>query len=435
MVSARGYQLNRHRRGAEFRQALAEYRERDTWSHDRIIAYREQKRIEALERASEAPFYRDFFKRLSANWRDFIDLKAFETLPIITRADLAANLEAFCRRPRLRSDKIETTSGTTGTSLSLPLSTNVEPDQWAVWWRYRNRHGVEIGKRCALFASFPVVPRAQDSRPYRMNFAGNEIRFSIFHISDATVSDYVRALNRYKPKWVHGNPTAIAMFCHHFLSVGARLDYAVEHVTVGSENFLPWQRAVIAKVFGVTPRQHYGLAEAVANISEGTDGLLRVDEDFSYVEFVPEGDDAHMIVGTPFSNNALGLLRYSTGDLARTASMELQGGRWGRVIEQLDGRLTDYIVLPGGRRVASLAGPFHATTNLAAAQIYQGLDGSLTVRYVPGAGWNDDMVRPLEKRLRARVGSEIAISFEKRQDIEKTARGKAKLVISDCRPA
>jgi len=437
MVSARGYQLNCHRRSSKFRQALAGYLQRDQWSQDQVIEYRENKRIEALARAADAPYYKNLFNDLGADWQDFIDRKAFETLPIVRRSDLQSNMDAFRRRPPQPTDKIETTSGTTGTSLSFPLSANVEPDQWAVWWRYRIRHGINIGHRCALFASFPIVPKKEDPRPYRVNFAGNEIRFSIFHISDETLPDYVRALNRYKPKWVHGNPTAIAMFCHHFLNRSAKLDYSIEHVTVGSENFLPWQRDVITEALGVSPRQHYGLAEAVANISECPDGLLRVDEDFSYTEFVPESDDGEIcaIVGTPFSNEALGLLRYHTGDLARPASSEDEGGHWGRIVNQLDGRLTDYITLPGGRKVASLAGPFHATGNLAAAQIYQTKDGSLIVRYVPAKGWHDEKLSALEKRLRARVGHEISISFESREEIEKTSRGKAKLVVSDYSPA
>lgn len=431
VVSLKGLQNRARRFGSEFQRSLQGYRARDSWSYDRIIEYREARRVEALQRASLTPFYSALFKDRGATWRDFVEPSAFATLPIITRAELAADIDAFRCRPALRSDRIETTSGTTGTSLSFPVSSGVEPDQWAVWWRYRERLGLKLGERCALFASFPVVRSTHDSRPYRLNLANNEIRFSIFHISEETVRDYFTALNRYRPTWVHGNPTAISLLCQLALAGGMSLDHPVRIVTVGSENLLPWQREAIQRVFSVSPRQHYGLAEAVANISEWPDGLLRVDEDFSYTEFVNLDDDSCAIVGTPFSNSALGLLRYHTGDLARLASPEHRGDGWGRVVEHLDGRQTDYVVLPNGRRVASLAGPFHATPNLAAAQIYQTAAGALIIRYVPGKGWSDEQLPLLEERLRARVGSEIAISFERHSHIARTAKGKTKLVVSD----
>jgi phenylacetate-CoA ligase len=323
------------------------------------------------------------------------------------------------------------TSGTTGASLSLPVSRNVEPDQWAVWWRYRGWHGIKRGEHCALFAAAPVVIGEKTQRPYRFNFANNEIRFSIFHISPDAANQYVSALNRHKPAWVHGKPTAIALLAKYMLEQDLPLAYRVRTVTVGSENLLPWQRNVIEKVFGTPPRQHYGLVEAVANISECPAGRLHVDEDFSYVEFVQEDvSDACGIVGTAFSNIAVSLLRYHTGDLARLSNRRCECGRWGRIVEELDGRLNDYVVLPGGKKVASLAAPFHDTECLLAAQIYQGDDGSLSVRYVPGRGWKNDFLVGLESRLRLRVGHQIAITFEQVNEVEKTARGKTRLVVS-----
>ena len=434
-VSFRGLTISRYRYGREFQEAYAAYLERGSWPEKKILEFREKQRAAALQRAAKAPFYSALFEKMGGVWQDFLDESAFRELPVITKADIQADIDPFRPRAPLPTDGQIMTSGTTGTSLTLPVSQNVEPDQWAVWWRYRGWHGIRRGQRCGLFASAPVVLGTDADRPYRINWANNEVRFSIFHISRRSAPKYVESINRHRPSWVHGNPTAIAVLSRYMIEDRLSLDYKIKVLTVGSENILPWQRDAIVAAFGVPPRQHYGLAEAVANFSECEHGRLHVDEDFSYVEFLADtGLDSRRIVGSAFSNTAVSLLRYDAGDLGRVAMERCSCGRWGRIVERLDGRLTDYVVLPNGARVASLAAPFHGTEGLFAAQLYQGKDGALTVRYVPGKGWRNEALAGLEARLRIRLGEEIQISFLEVADLSRTSRGKTKLVVSDYDP-
>lgn len=432
-VSGKGVLTRYHRYDAKFRRLLRGYLERAAWTSDQILEYRDRQLARSLERASRSAYYRDVFRSMGAQWQDFSSPTEFATLPVVTKAELVEDIDRFRPRPPISSDQTIGTSGTTGTSLSFPVSSNVEKDQWAVWWRYRAWHGIERGERCGLFASAPVVHGERWSRPYRVDWVNRDVRFSIFHVSDQSAPRYVAALDRTSVSWIHGNPTAIALLAWHMNEQGLKLARQLRWVTVGSENLLPWQRQAIINAFGCAPIQHYGLAEAVANISECPHGNLHVDEDFSYLELVEQDDDGlSAIVGTSFSNDAVSVLRYHTGDLVRLKDGRCSCGRWGRLVDSLDGRLTDYVVLPGGKRVASLAAPFHATKGLRAAQLYQAPTGDLVVRYVPaGAGISPEALSGLERELRLRVGQAIAISFEQWSDIPRTKRGKTKLVVSD----
>ncbi|WP_010628918.1 phenylacetate--CoA ligase family protein [Halomonas sp. KM-1] len=431
-VTYQGWRLSKHRFGVDFKQSFRDFSDRSLWSKNEIIEYRRRKVLESLFRASLTPFYSRFFASLGMEWQDFEDPEAFSLIPVVSKKEIQAKIDDFRPREKISSDSVIKTSGTTGESFSFPVSKNVEPRQWAVWWRYRNRHSIDIGDRCALFASAPIIQGKMGSRPWRYNRFGNEYRFSIFHISRDTAKLYVDSLNSIRPSWIHGNPTAISLLASYIIELDLPVCFKVKCVTVGSENLLGWQKRVIEKAFFTKVVQHYGLAEAVANISECEFGKLHTDEDFSYVEYLAnEKGEACSIIGTPFDNYAFSVLRYDTGDLATLSSEECSCGHPGRVVENLDGRLTDYVILPSGDKVASLAAPFHNADGLAGAQLYQGKDGALTVRYIPASGWDENCLVKLESELRLRVGDKISIKYEKVSEIQKTSRGKMKLVVSE----
>jgi len=432
VVSYRGWRLVNKRQGVHFQKAYREFVNRTFWSKDQLLDYRSKMLENCLERASKTPYYSNLFREMGATWQDFKDYNNFNKLPIITKSDVKNRINDFKPRATNKSDSIIKTSGTTGESFSFPVSENFESEQWAVWWRYRNWHGIYKGDCCGLFASAPILYGELKGRPWRYNYANNEYRFSIFHISKKTIFNYVKSIEKIGPKWLHGNPTALALLASFIIEFDFYPNLELKCVTVGSENLLDWQKNVIEKAFRTEVNQHYGLAEGVANISQCEYGALHVDEDYSYLEFIKnDKSDICTIVGTPFNNFALSILRYDTGDLATVKSSGCSCGRFSRTVDSLDGRITDYIYLPNGEKVASLAAPFHAIDGLAGAQIYQGIKGDLTIRYIPTKNWSDTYLKNIEKSLRIRVGNEIPIYFQKVHEIEKTSRGKMKLVVSD----
>lgn len=431
LVTFEGFRLNNMRYNRTFKNNLQEYFRRQSYIEEQINEYKLRQLSIVLERASRTIYYGKIFKSLNANWQDFLEPKEFCKIPVTTKDDLKNRIDEFRPRPPLRTDSVISTSGTTGKSLCLPVSKNVEPDQWAVWWRYRTWHGINRKICCGLFASTPIVPHNEEQRFWRTNFLSKEIRFSGYHISLNNTKRYIYAINKYKPQWLHGNTSAISLLASNMLTLGLKLEYPLKWLTVGSENVQSWQNETIKHAFGLKPIQHYGSAEAVANISECPYGNLHTDEDYSYVEYLKEDEERFTIVGTPFSNEAVALLRYNTGDLVTLKNGTCPCGRWGRLVEKIDGRLTDYIVMPGGKKVATLASPFHSTPGLAEAQIYQDRTGALTVRYVPSIDWREENIKAIELKLRERVGHSMVIKFQKVEHVPRTKRGKIKLVISD----
>lgn len=179
------------------------------------------------------------------------------------------------------------------------------------------------------------------------------------------------------------------------------------------------------------PRQHYGMAEGVANISECEYGRLHVDEDFSQVEFLPTGETGlYRIIGTNWTNPATAFIRYDAGDRARISGAGCPCGRSSRVVDSIDGRAEDYLILPDGTRLGRLDHIFKDMTRVQEAQIIQDTPAAMTLRVVRALDWTTDDERELLAAARSRVGDQIRIELDYPSRIERTASGKLRLVVS-----
>ena len=431
--SAAGLGVDRLRYGGSYPEVHAEYVSRGNWSADALYAFSSSRRARSLALASQTPYYSRIFSDLGAEWFELIDDNSFAQIPPTPKGAVREAPEDFAPRPRLATDAMARTSGTTGSSLGVLRSRAAVDEQWAVWWRYRGWHGITQGEPCALFAGRRIM-RADQGYPYwRRNIAGHELRFSTYHISPKTAAAYVDRLNSFGPRWIHGFSSAIANLAACIVQQGLTVTAPVQWISLGGENVTGLQMDTIRNAFGVTPIQHYGLAEGAANFSTCTSGRLHVDEDFAGVDFVAEEGDLTRVLGTTYANGARVLIRYDTGDLATldVSTASCVCGFGGRIVKSLDGRGDETIVLPDGRLVGSPEDAFRADLGVAQAQILQRRDGDLRVSYVPSANWSADSLTQVERALRDFVGHEIGISFDQVDDVPRTAGGKVRLVVKE----
>lgn len=429
----RGLRIRRDRYAPSFYRILAEVEERSFWSRQDIEDFRNQRlTCQVLSASERVPHYRRLIERLGIRADEIDALEGLGQLPILTKSEVQRATNRFLADPLPKGVRTVSTSGTTGAGLKVWTTQLAVQEQWAVWWRYRRWHGIDLGTWCAHFSGSVIVPLAQKAPPFwRYNRPGRQIFFSGYHLSPRNLDYYIEELNRRKPPWIHGYPSMITLLAAHVLDTNKRLNYPIRWVTIGAEGLLPHQRAIIEQAFGVKPIQHYGMAEGVANISECPKGRLHVDEDFAAVEFIPLEDDQYRIVGTNLSNPVMPLIRYDTRDIARVSHSTCDCGRAGRVVDSIDGRQEDYIVLRNGARVAAMNRLFKDMVNIREAQIYQEKPGEVVIRVVRAEQYSDADERLLLTAARERLGDDTVVHIQYVSSIERTANGKIRLVVSD----
>ena len=433
--SLEGWHIQRSRFGEPFPALLREIESRTYWPPERIRDYRDA-RLRAFVRhaANTVPYYRRRFRELGISPDDIHTLEDLSRLPLLTKGEIQGHYaeivsEAVPKRERMPIH----TGGTTGGGLQFASTRRALQEQWAFWWRCWHWHGIPQGTWCGFFGGRLVVPSEQKRPPFwRYNLPARQILFSAYHTSPEHLDAYVAELRRRRPPWLHGYPSVLAVLAAHMVDMGIDLGYQVRWITLGAENVYPQQVKLMERAFGVRPRQHYGMAEAVANISECELGGLHVDEDFAAVEFIPNPDGpAHRIVGTNLTNPATPMLRYDVLDLATPADHSCPCGRPGRLVAALDGRLNDYIVLKNGARVGCLGYILKDMLNAREVQIYQRRPGEITLHVVRGDAYTEQDEALLLRDARQLVGDDTEISVEYVETLPRARNGKLRVVVSD----
>ncbi len=388
-----------------------------------------------VDAARHCPFWEERFKQYGVDALATNLEEELKKLPVLTKMEVQDQAGKILN-PNIGEGSLLSshTSGTTGSGLVFWETAAAEKERWAVWWRYREWHNITQDTWCGYFGGRSVVPLGQSRPPFwRLNYSGRQILFSGYHLSDSTAEEYLAALDKYSPPWLHGYPSLLSLLASYLLERGKPLQKTPLVITTGAESLLPQQKNLIQKAFSCPVRQHYGQAESVANISECPSGHLHVDEDFSLVEFVPHDDypDVYRIVGTNWSNPAFPLIRYDTGDLLHCTVMRPTCRMTGRVVESIDGRREDYVVLPSGARLGRLDHIFKDLTEIREAQIYQPNRETLIFRVVKRDNYSIDTERRLLYEAQKRVGQEVRVKVEYLPSLERSRTGKLRFVVSE----
>jgi phenylacetate-CoA ligase len=437
LVSVEGARLERRRYSRGFSNILEEAERFTFATQDDVRALqRERMRNFFKHCAVNVPFYAPYARILQRLLTTYESPEQLRCFPVLTKTDVQRGCGAL--RPVAGVERAIPvhTSGSTGAGLRFSMTEEAEQWAWATVWRQRRWHEIDFGRWCLYFGGRSVVPPWRQEPPFwRVNHPGRQVMFSAYHLRKETARYYLRHIIKTNATWLHGYPSILALLASYALD-GSGFDFhdRIQHVTAAAESLLPQQRELMREAFGVSPINHYGQAEMVAQISECPRGRLHVDEDFSLVEFLPVADgpaDAYHIVGTSFLNLAFPLIRYDTGDIARISGGSCSCGRPGRVVDALDGRIEDYIVLSNGTRLGRLDHIFKDMVHVREAQLYQAAAGELEVRIVRTESFGPSDERRLRQEIRKRVGNFLNFDIRYVDTLQHTSAGKLRFVISD----
>ena len=438
MVSAYGWRLKQLRYGGRHQKYLDELMRSQQYSEAELQELQAENVRKLIQHCYEnVPYYGQLLRQLKLTPGDFRSASDLARLPVLDKETVRQQPELFyARNYRNAPCEVVSTSGTTGTTLRIRVDVEGRRKNYAFFSRLKLWAGVSPFSRSATWGGRVIVP-AKARRPpfWRYNWAFNNLLFSSYHLSESNLPAYVAKLRSWKPEVIESYPSSIFVLARYIEEHQVELP-SPRAIITSAETLLPHQREVVQSGLGTKIFDQYGAAEQICFVSQCEQGSYHVHPEFGVLESLPRahaaGSDSR-IVATGFTNWAMPLLRYDTGDLAIAASRACACQRNFPMLEQILGRQDDFILTRDGRYVGRLDPVFKGLESIRKAQIVQETVDRLRIRVVPGEGFSPRDMDSVRHELQKRLGTEVECNFEVVDDIPLGPGGKFRAVISRVR--
>lgn len=435
-----GRRLKKQRFGSEFHSLEAFLDESQWYGAEDIQKYQEEHFLSLARHAIDSvPFYNAWAKSASLAAENITSLDDLGKFPIIDKSDVASDPQNFLSSAFDPSRRVHGhTSGTTGSPLDLWYSTHNVIFTAAVDWRQKRWAGLSP-ENCGAFLLGRTVVRPTKSAPPFGHFikALKQLWLSSFHLSDDRFAWFAKELETNRVEYIEGYPSTLATFAAFADRRGVRLP--MKAAVTSSETLYEYQRELIERIFECKLYDFYGLAERTAFGTECRQGGNKhLNFEYAINEIVDQSGvpvangETGSLVGTGLTNYVMPLIRYKVSDQISITDQQCACGRQMQLMSNAATKSEDMVRTADGREISPsiLTHPFKPFSQVEKSQIIQEDVSYLRVLIVLREGNFDEVVDGLRKGLSDRLGSDMQIDFERVDDIQRSANGKYRWVVS-----
>jgi len=412
-------------------------------SDDELAAI-QSSRLQAMVKHAWArvPYYGEWMRQAGAQPGDLRSAADLRTMPLVDKLALTLEPERFAADGYENRDGLTlVSSGTSGRRRRFRYDAMALFEALAAGRRQRialsSLVGREAGYREAMFnrEGNAGVQLRQFWESRMMVPPGVELTRRRFSPS-LPFAELLAGVNEFKPAVLRGIGSHIGAFLRWVAETGRPFEKP-KAVVYGADTMPEGDRKVIEDELGVPVLSIYQAVEALrigfqCEARQGfhisTDQVIVRVVDASGRDVAP-GERGELVL-TNLTNRAMVVLNYRLGDLVTVARGRCACGRTLPMIQGIDGRLDDLIVMPGGTRVHALAvlPGLQAVAGVRQVQLVQEeLDG-FRLRVVWARGCVE---RPAElvASMSAVLGQQIRVEVEPVEALDQEPSGKVKSVL------
>ena len=322
------------------------------WPRDRLLKFQNKKLREIIKYAYEnVPFYHEKFKQTGLQPDDVKTVDDLSKLPILRKDEVKKNLERMVSTEYDFSKlKMLKTSGSTGEPLCFYISEAEDEFRKAKHLRANIALGQKLRDRWVTITA--PVHFNETTRLQRI--------LRIYCPSPVSVFDDVETqfstIERLKPDILDGYASSLFLLAREAEKKGHH-NIRPRFMISGAEVIDAHSRRFIEGIFGAPLFDQYATAEFERLAWQCEEkGRYHIDADSVVLEFVDrngenvEPGESGEIVCTSLFNFAMPFIRYALGDIGRVSKENYcPCGRTFPLMDVLEGRANDVIILPDGR--------------------------------------------------------------------------------------
>lgn len=427
--------LKKHHTVKEFKRL-----ERSQWLSEQAIAQIQAQRLRAFIQSiyQHVPYYRQLFDHLGLTPADIETPDDLIKLPFLTKDVIRDHFTDFTA-DNAGSLKRFNTGGSSGQPLVFLLGNERVSHDVAEKWRATRWWNVDIGDKEIVAWGSPIELTKQDKIKVWRDKLFRSTLIPAFDLTEAKLLAFIQQIRDTRPTMLFGYPSVFHLIAQ--TAVKHQIDCSqlgIQVVFVTSERLYPYQRELIEQVFHAPVANGYGGRDAGFIAHQCPAGGMHISAEDIVVEIVDrdgkpveKGVQGEIVV-THLATSEFPFVRYRTGDIAALSTQSCSCGRGLPLLEQLEGRSTDFVVAANGTMMHGLA-LIYVLRDIPEINNFKIIQESvqlLRVQLVLENPSDQSCFVDIERGLQARLGNQVSIEFELLTQIPSEASGKYRYVIS-----
>ena len=424
-------------------RAVHELRRNQWLAANAIDAIQQEKLQRILVHAhGHVPYYRDAIDALGVDPRELAQTETFARLPVLTKATIRRNHDRL-QTTALAGNRLHlnSTSGSTGEPLEFYTDDGISTYLKASVIRNKEWTGWRRSSREVFLWGAPIDASKVKALRGRVHGAiTGSLFLSAYDMTEEAMDGYLSSIARHQPILLISYPSILEVFATHCRRRSARVE-SLRAIITSAETLEPHQRDLIEKTFGARVFNRYGCREVgdIAHECASHTGL-HVNSDCVLVEIVDgsgrpcsRGETGDVLV-TSLRNYGMPLIRYAIGDRAAwSLRTTCECGRGLPLLAGIEGRSMDVVATRSGKHIGGTYWTIllRSRPGFTQFQVVQDTPDGVTVRFVRDDRFDAGVLEYYTQRIREKCGAEFHVEFQEEKELERTAAGKRRLVVSN----
>lgn len=388
---------------------------------------------------ADVPYFRTLFKELSLTADDIKSVQDLEKLPLLSKDVIRDNFNFFISSNAGPLQRYNT-GGSSGQPLVFMIGKDRTSHDVAAKWRATRWWNVDIGDKEIVAWGSPVELTKQDKIKVWRDKLFRSTLIPAFDLTGSKLLTFIQQIKDIKPTMLFGYPSVF-----HLIAQSAekhQIDLTglgIKVVFVTSERLYPYQRELIEKVFKAPVANGYGGRDAGFIAHQCPAGGMHISAEDIIVEIVdhegkpvPNGVQGEIVI-THLATRDFPFVRYRTGDIAALSNENCSCGRGLPLLEQLEGRSTDFVVASNGTIMHGLA-LIYILRDIPLIDGFKIIQHSLQHTQIQLVTANNKLEQQTEqlivRQLQQRLGPDVEIELQYVPEIAPEKSGKYRYVIS-----
>lgn len=338
---------------------------------------------------------------------------------------------------------INYTGGTTGISLKSYFTIDDVQERQGNLDFFRGMFGYRFGSRAAWFSGKNLLSKKDEKKNtfWVKDYINHITYYSTFHMKKDYIDYMVEDMNKTKPEFFVGFPSAIYAIAYRIKEKKLKINFRLKAIFPTSEPLLDYQKEILEEVFDCPIPDQYASSEGAPFVYECPSGNLHYDMYSGIFEKRYPDSESNEVLVTAFPTHSMPLIRYAVGDGMEFDNMQKRCncGSQMPLVKRIEGRKMTFVYSKerGVVGAGNISNIVKYTPGIEKIQVIQSDKESILIKVMTDSNEHKNISSILEEEMKNRLGENIQISFEFVDDIPNEKSGKFVMIknalsLSEC---